>query len=91
MGMYIIYIYCVHITASTVIVDICDYCSLQVRVERQSYWYRRRMAAKHPDEFMSVIIDGADQSANGLSLCLSAGKYIDTIFFFYTYTIRSIP
>jgi hypothetical protein len=34
-----------------------------VRAERQSYYDRRTCACKQPQEFFSVIIDGADQSA----------------------------
>ena len=34
-----------------------------VRAERQSYYDRRTTACKHPEEYFSVIIDGADQSA----------------------------
>ena len=31
---------------------------LWVRLERESYWYRIRMAAKFPERFLSIIIDG---------------------------------
>ena len=31
---------------------------LWVRLERESYWYRIRMAVKFPERFLSIIIDG---------------------------------
>ena len=37
-----------------------------VRRERQSYYARRDLSRRHPDEFLSIILDGADQAAYGL-------------------------
>ena len=36
-----------------------------VREERQAYYFRRTLAHSCPDDYMSVIIDGADQRAYG--------------------------
>ena len=33
-----------------------------VRRERMSYYYKKRLATQRPEEYISVIIDGADQS-----------------------------
>ena len=38
----------------------------RVREERGSYWRRRDRGTRYPDRYMSVIIDGADQSAFGV-------------------------
>ena len=54
---------------------------LQVRMERQSYWSRRRMAVKYPKQFMSMIIDGRPSFPEWLSLLLSF--LAATVFFFY--------
>ena len=37
-----------------------------VRREREAYYGRRRLAYTQPDKFLSIIADGADQSAYGL-------------------------
>ena len=37
-----------------------------VRNEREAYYRRRRLAYTQPDKFLSMIADGADQSAYGL-------------------------
>ena len=37
-----------------------------VREERGSYWRRRDKARRNPERYMSIIIDGADQSAFGV-------------------------
>lgn len=35
---------------------------LEVKAERQAYYQRRLLARLHPSRFLSLIIDGADQS-----------------------------
>ena len=37
-----------------------------VRDERSTYWFRRKRAIRFPAEYLSVIMDGADQSAFGV-------------------------
>ena len=37
-----------------------------VRREREAYYDRRRLAYTQPDKYLSMIVDGADQSAYGL-------------------------
>ena len=58
-------------------------------MERQSYWYRRRMGVKYPEQFISMVIDGRFLS---LSECLSiifTGNYCNFVFFFNFFFLRS--
>jgi len=47
---------------------------LFVREERQSYYYRRSQAILQRDDFLSIIIDGADQAAYALPHFLEKDK-----------------
>lgn len=54
-------------------------------MERQSYWYRRRMGVKYPEQFISMVIDGRFLS---LSECLSiifTGNYCNFVFFLISF------
>ena len=45
-----------------------------IRAERQMYYDKRRKAKLNRDEYMSIIIDGADQSAYGLPYFYQSSK-----------------
>ena len=46
-----------------------------VREERNSYYWRRLLAQERKDEFLSIIIDGADQSAYALPHTVEKDKH----------------